>query len=693
MAVDSPFHQGERELQSRKGVREQAENIGQRFIRDHLPEQHQSFYAQLPLLFAGTIDQAGRPWASVLVGRPGFINSPDQQSLNISARPIYGDPLNENLSEGVEIGLLGIEYHSRRRNRMSGKISSLINGAIGLSVTQTFGNCPQYIQARDYQLQPEIDNIGEQRPVQRFTRLDQRSSDIISGADNFYIASYYSENPDKTSHGADVSHRGGKPGFVRVEDQRTFTFPDYSGNNHFNTLGNIQMNPRAGLLFIDFGNGDLLYLTCHAEIIWDNQEIQAFDGAQQLVRFTLDEGLLIENAMPVRWDFLEYSPSLEQTGSWEEVAEKIAELTDGNVYKDFRVDRIEQESDNIRSFYLVPEGNEKIHCHTAGQFLPIAIQPQGSDATIYRTYTISNAPNGQYYRLTIKQEPPAQPDLPPGQSSGYFHEQVSLGTTIRALSPRGKFTLDKSSSRPIVLISGGVGITPMISMLEQLAGNSDGCGCNRQVWFIHGARHSRQHAFAGAVRQQAEHWPCLKVHYRYSRPLPEDVAGIDYDSRGHVDVELLKTLLPLDDYDYYLCGPQAFIESMYHGIRSLNIADERIHYEFFGSATALSKAAENKTTPVAEDRGPVAVEFARSGIETMWDPSRGSLLELAESEGLQPLYSCRSGICQSCSTAIVSGDVDYTEAPVVEPAQGEVLVCCSVPSAQQGSDGRLILDL
>ena len=156
------------------------------------------------------------------------------------------------------------------------------------------------------------------------------------------------------THGADVSHRGGKPGFVRIDDDKTLTFPDFTGNYHFNTMGNILLNPRAGLLFIDFEEGDLLYLTCSAEIIWDSEECRAFSGAERLVRFTLDEGVLVESAMPIRWDFVDYSPSLDHTGSWDDVQTKIDELAGSNVYRNYTVTKVEDESEVITSFYLRP---------------------------------------------------------------------------------------------------------------------------------------------------------------------------------------------------------------------------------------------------------------------------------------------------------------------------------------------------
>ena len=695
----SPFHRGEREIQTRLGVRDKIEDIGRRFIRDHMPDEHRAFYSQLPFVLIGSIDKKGRPWASVLVGRPGFAHSPDPNTLKINTRPIFGDPLNEILSVGVPLGLLGIEYQNRRRNRMTGKISGLGDGSIEIKIDQAFGNCPQYIQARNFELLPEIDTIGEVRTIRPVSRIDGIAADIITKSDNFYIATHYSEDSDDTSHGADVSHRGGKPGFVRIENDRELTFPDFVGNYHFNTIGNIALNPRAGLLFIDFQSGDLLYVTGTAEVIWDSEEQHAFVGAERLVSFTLDEGLLVKNAIPIRWNFLEYSPSLENTGSWEAVAEHIAARKEGNIYRNYRVDRVEPESESITSFYLYPEDGDRAACYEAGQFLPIEIRPPGASAPIRRTYTISNAPNGSYYRLSIKREAPASPEWPPGLSSNYFHDSVTAGTTIRAMAPRGKFTLDTSSTRPVVLISGGVGVTPMISMLQRLVSDRVGCGCNRQVWFVHGAINSKVHAFKEYVRKLAKDWPGLRAHFRYSRPLDDDVGGKDYDSVGYVDIDLLKSLLPFDDYEFYLCGPPPFMQSIHTGLKSLNVADERIHYEFFGPGATLHKETPTGFGSLAEelhDLPPATVRFAKSGIDTVWDPSKGTLLDLAESEGVRPEYSCRSGICQTCATHIVSGHVEYIDPPMTDPGQNTALICSAYPRSRADVDNdapHVILDL
>ncbi len=691
--VDSPFHRGERQVQEILGVREKIEDVGRRFIRDYLPDEHRDFYAELPLVFVGSVDGAGRPWASVLVGRPGFVRSPEPRRLRIDARPIHGDPLVANLSDGAQLGLLGIQYDARRRNRLTGKVTGLADGRIEIGVDQTFGNCPQYIQTREFEVLPEVDTVGEPRAVTMFDRLDERARVIISNADNFYIATHFSESSQDDSHGADVSHRGGKPGFVRIENDRTLTFPDFVGNYHFNTIGNIMLNPRAGLLFIDFDRGDVLYLTCTAEVLWDGDEMQAFTGAQRLVRLTLDQGYLIESAMPLRWRFGEYSAILDKTGSWEEVAEKLAAREAGNVYRRYRVSGVQKESESICSFFLRPEEDEHLPCHKAGQFLPLEVQPPGASTPVPRTYTISNAPNGDYFRLSIKREPPPTPGVPAGVSSNFFHDHVAVGTTIRAMSPRGRFGLRAKSTRPVVLISGGVGVTPMVSMLEQLVNDSKTCGVVREVWFVHGAINGKVHAFGEHVRALADGQPQVHAHFRYSRPSPGDIAGQDYDSVGRVDVDLLRALLPFDDYEFYICGPVGFMEVLYSGLRALNIGDDRIHYEFFGKGSSLLEP-RSASAVSASPRGPVTVEFARSGIETRWEPAKGTLLDLAEAEGLRPAYSCRSGVCQTCAARVVTGGVEYDEPPMGDVEEGMALICSGFPRADgAGDDARVVLDL
>ncbi|MEP6790450.1 MAG: pyridoxamine 5'-phosphate oxidase family protein [Ramlibacter sp.] len=313
-----PFHEGEQALQQRAGAYERLAEIGPQIIRDHMPDQHRHFFVQLPMLLAGSIDAQGQPWASVLAGPPGFMESPDPQQLVVNALPLPGDPLQRGLAPGMQIGLLGIEPHTRRRNRMNGVVARVDEAGFAVRVTQSFGNCPKYIQARRPQFAA---GRATQAALQEGPQLDDEAIRMIRSADTFYIATAHplAAHSKAAGQGVDVSHRGGKPGFVRVDGTGTLTVPDFLGNFFFNTLGNIALNPRAGLLFIDFDNGDLLYLAVRAAIVLDGREVQAFAGAQRLLRFEVTAMRRVRAALALRWSEAELSPQLLKTGTWDAV--------------------------------------------------------------------------------------------------------------------------------------------------------------------------------------------------------------------------------------------------------------------------------------------------------------------------------------------------------------------------------------
>ncbi|MGI0494431.1 pyridoxamine 5'-phosphate oxidase family protein [Alkalinema pantanalense CENA528] len=305
--TQSPFHVGELAIQARLGVQEQIDKQGRRIIRNYLPDQFRQFFAQLPYVIVGTIDASGNPWASILVGAPGFLSTPDDRTLKVVAQPLLGDPLAANLAQGIDIGFLGIELPTRRRNRMNGIVTATQADGFEVQVQQSFGNCPQYIKARRSEW---AEVAPSTQPPQAIEQLGEREQTLITTADTFFIATAYQAESAGAASGVDVSHRGGKPGFVRIEDDRTLTIPDFSGNHHFNTLGNLELNPHAGLLFIDFSQGHLLYLTGIAEVIWDGPEILTYAGAERLLRFHLQTGYSVAGTLPLRWSDPEFSPFL-----------------------------------------------------------------------------------------------------------------------------------------------------------------------------------------------------------------------------------------------------------------------------------------------------------------------------------------------------------------------------------------------
>jgi predicted pyridoxine 5'-phosphate oxidase superfamily flavin-nucleotide-binding protein len=276
-------------------------------IREFMPEQHRHFFAQLPYLFVGAVDAAGWPLATLLTGHPGFVQSPDPVTLQIAALADAGDPAAEALVPDRDIGILGIDFSTRRRNRANGRILSREAGGIRVAVNQSFGNCPQYIQKRTIASSRVESTEIISNPVESFDHLDAAAQAAIERADTFFVASR-SRAGNGAAYGADISHRGGRPGFVRV-DGGLLSIPDFRGNRYFNTLGNLIAESRASLLFVDFETGDLLQLQGTAQVDWNGVVAQQFAGAERLWRFHVARGWRRKTTSPLRWSFVEYAPT------------------------------------------------------------------------------------------------------------------------------------------------------------------------------------------------------------------------------------------------------------------------------------------------------------------------------------------------------------------------------------------------
>jgi len=312
------FHAGELAAQERVGVRQRIAETGARVMRDFMAAQHQEFFAHLPTLLVGSVDARGKPWASILSGDPGFVEALDETHLAVHAAPGVDDPLLDQLELAAPLGLLGIEPHTRRRNRMNGTVVEVSDRGCVVQVDQSFGNCPKYIQARV----PE--RVFDRIPAGAIERSDGMLAPaavaLIARSDTLFIATASAHARGHAgADGVDVSHRGGRPGFVRVLEtagRTVLVIPDFSGNLLFNTLGNIVANPRAGLLFIDYATGDLLQITGQVAIVWDGPEVRAFAGAQRLLRIAAEKSLWRARALPLRWSEPQQAPQLAATGTW-----------------------------------------------------------------------------------------------------------------------------------------------------------------------------------------------------------------------------------------------------------------------------------------------------------------------------------------------------------------------------------------
>lgn len=676
----SPWHRGERALHERMGNAAQMESVGRRVIRDFMPEQHRLFYPQLPFIVAGAVDGQGRPWATLIEGPPGFIESPEPRRLDIGARPGAGDPLREAWVAGAQVGLLGIELHTRRRNRLNGRLIEGSDGGLAVQVDQTFGNCPQYIQQRGFAFAHEP-GAGSTGPVEAMNALDEAARQAVAAADTFFVASQFPGDAEHPEPAVDVSHRGGRPGFVKIVGE-VLHIPDFAGNLHFNTFGNLLLNPRAGLLFVDFSTGDLLQLSGRAELVFEGPEIAAFQGAERMWTFTVEHLVRRRRALALRWTLDEPSPHSLMTGSWDEASAKLQAATLQQAWRPMRVTRIVPESSTVRSFYLEPADGFATAAFLAGQHLPIRLQIPGEDRPLIRCYTLSVAPSDGVYRLSIKRQ---------GRVSRHLHDSLRVGNLIEARAPRGDFTIDALQRRPAVLLAGGIGVTPMLAMLRHIVFEGLRKRRLRPTTFIYATHNQAERAFDAELAELARRGgDALKIVRVTAAPEAQARPGHDFELQGRVDLQLLRQVLPFGDHDFYLCGPPPFMQALYDTLREQRVMDDRIHAEAFGPAglqrrdDAPADAPAAAPPPVAT--GEVQVLFSASGLEARWTPASGSLLELAEQGGLAPEFGCRGGACGSCKTQVLEGEVSYLRPPACKTGPGEALLCCAMPA--QGQPGQ-----
>lgn len=311
LGVAGPWHRGELAAQALAGVDPARSAAIAPFFRPFLNEQHLAFWPQLPIVVAGAVDDGGLPWATILEGGPGFASAPDDRHLRVAAEPAADDPARAGLAPGKSIGLLGIQLETRRRNRLNGRIVGAGDCGLDVEVGVAFGNCPKYIHTRA--LAPVDDAAFAPAPAETSAGLDDAARAAIAGAGVFFVASY----ADEGARGVDVSHRGGRPGFVAT-DGDWLTIPDFSGNQFFNTLGNLLATGRAGLLFPDFATGDMLQLSGVAEVLYDDPRQAAFAGAERLWRVHAERVVRRRGALRWRGAVAEVSPFVARTGVWAE---------------------------------------------------------------------------------------------------------------------------------------------------------------------------------------------------------------------------------------------------------------------------------------------------------------------------------------------------------------------------------------
>lgn len=350
-----------------------------------------------------------------------------------------------------------------------------------------------------------------------------------------------------------------------------------------------------------------------------------------------------------------------------------------NGSRKFAVYRKLRECDDVHSFYLKPHDGRPLPAFKPGQYLTFQLDLPGRDKALIRCYSLSSSPHQtDYYRVTIKKEkaPPDRPDLPPGAGSTYFNDTVREGDILNVKAPAGHFFLELSRMNPIVLIAGGVGVTPMLSMAAAVTAS----GSKREVWFFYGVRNQSEHIHKAELEKLAAENKNIHLHVCYSRPGSGEVKGRDYHHEGRVSIELLKELLPSNNFEYYLCGNGAFMKSITEGLEAWGVPDGDVHFEAFGPATVKKKV--NPPTPMETDLlSKLEVTFSRSGRTVRWDPKAGNLLDFARALNVKIDSGCCAGSCGSCVVAIKSGEVNYLTKPSSPPEAGACLTCVCRPKS------------
>jgi ferredoxin-NADP reductase/MOSC domain-containing protein YiiM/ferredoxin len=341
-------------------------------------------------------------------------------------------------------------------------------------------------------------------------------------------------------------------------------------------------------------------------------------------------------------------------------------------FRELTVTAITTESDSTASIRLEDSTGAPLPAARPGQYLTLRVRPDSQQRSVLRNYSLSGPPDAGYYRITVKLERD-------GVASGYLHTRLAVGDHLDVAAPRGTFILD-STHAPLLLISAGIGATPVLAMLQTLVEEQS----DREIWWLHSARNRREHSFAAEARTLLASLANVHPHVCYTRPDPNDVAGRDFDSVGRLTGAMLAELDPPRDAHVYLCGPVPFMNDISAGLVALGIDAARIHTEPFGPAPSITPGIA--TTPARTPHPPAGrpgdgptIEFARSNLTIPWSGDYSSLLELAEACDVPVRWSCRTGVCHTCETTIITGDLEYDPQPVETPAEGSALICCSQP--------------
>lgn len=523
MENDDVYHEGELKIQARAGVT-QAARMSAAAIQDYIPGGARHFIAQQTMAVFGSLDANGNVWASVLFGSPGFMQAKDDRTLcwqRTMCHSAPGDPLWTNLEHDPRLGILLIELTSRRRLRINGNAHRSTDGNYLIEAERAYANCPKYIQRRSL-IVPDTTQSHFATPNREGRQLNVSQQAWIGNADTVFVASAH------PNQGVDTSHRGGQPGFIKVLSPHRLRIPDFVGNNMFNTLGNFASYPHAGLVFMDYERNHILQLTGRPELLWDEpDEIGETGGTARYWEFEVETWR--ESVLPLRleWHLLDYSPFIPTT---REVIDKNA----GKQPLHLKIERAWLETERVKGFELTAADGGDLPPFQSGAHLPVMVRDKNDD-WVERNYSLLSDPaDRSRYRIGVLAEPHGR------GGSLHLHEAIQAGDLLKAMPPRNGFPLEIHAAHSI-LIAGGIGITPLLSMLHTLK------TAGKSFELHYSARQLTDLAF----RQDIEHLIGKRANF-YASQEP-----------GQARLDLQRMLAePATNTHVYVCGPRPMINAV-----------------------------------------------------------------------------------------------------------------------------------
>ncbi len=635
MKATKIYHEGELEVQAKVGVSREAEMLAGAMLQS-IPAEIAHFIDQQTMAVVGSLDDDGRVWASVLFGESGFIKTVDEQRLSFQRSACHsaaGDPLWRNLTANPQLGMLLIELTSRRRLRVNGRFFVDDDGDCQIEAHRLYANCPKYIQRRRMTI-TEIADTDAAEPWREGRDLSANQQALISQADTFFVASAHPEQ------GVDASHRGGHAGFVQVLSPQRLRIPDFMGNNMFNTLGNFVSYPSAGLVFIDFEHGRLLQLSGRPKVLLNEvDERGETGGTSRFWEFEIETWR--ESRLPIKleWRFLDYSPYLPEVHQGLDANDETS--------LSLRVEWAWMETQTVRCLQLVPSDGRELPPFQAGAHLPVKVRDKLGN-WVERHYSLISNPADRFrYRIGVRVEPDGR------GGSLYLHNSLQIGVELEAKRPRNHFPLLDDADH-LILLAGGIGITPLISMLYAL--NAQG----RSFELHYSAKHVSDLAF----RREIELLAAERARFYASA------------ESGEPRLDLRRILSQNSPNAHvYACGPRRLILAVRELARQKGWSEDQIHFESFGIA------------PQSGDR-EISVELARSG-KTVDVPASSSILDALLDQGVAIPYECKRGECSICKTKLLDGDPDHRDL-CLTPEEQQKAICVCVSRAK---GNHLKLDL